>query len=98
MSLDKLTRLEIAEAVGKAVREALEVYKEEWVTDVGLCEDMPMFSMGWLRAHGDKLPRERLELTDEVTGRKSRGIRWMYPLHKIRRMVATRELNQVINN
>lgn len=102
MRLDKLILLELDKVVRKAIKEeimeAMEGYKEEWVTDTGLSKVMPSFSKGWLRAHGDKLPRVRLKLADEATGRKTRGSKWMYPLHKINRLVTTGELNQVINN
>ncbi len=97
MSLDKLTRLEIADAVSKAIKESMEVYREQWVTEAQLCEDLPMFSHGWLRLHGDRLPRERLEVYDEPSGKVLKGNRWMYPLHRIRRMIAMRELNTVTN-
>ncbi|MBQ4386141.1 MAG: hypothetical protein II822_00820 [Prevotella sp.] len=86
VKLDKETREAIADAVKQAQIEAAEVYDERYVTGKELCQQIAMFSPNWLENFGWKLPRERIEVTDDE-GQK-RVTRWGYPLHYIQRMIA----------
>lgn len=86
LKLDKDTRAAIAEAVKQAQMEAMEIYEEKWVTGAVLCKEIAMLSPNWLENFGWKLPRERIEVTDDEG--KKRVTRWGYPLHHIQRMIA----------
>ena len=85
IKLDKETRDAIAEAVKVAQMEAAETYNEKYVTGKELCQQIAMFSPNWLENFGWKLPRERIEVTDDSGER--RVTRWGYPLHHIQRMI-----------
>jgi hypothetical protein len=52
-----------------------------------------MFSPNWLENFGWKLPRERIEVTDDDG--KTRATRWGYPLHAIQRMIAEGRLRRI---
>ena len=97
MTLDKMTREAIAAAVGKNVREAMEMYEEKWLTADELCKQFGMFTKDWLRRYGYKVPRERLEVTDEETG-ETRGSHWAYPMHRIQRWIQEREHKNIMVN
>lgn len=84
---EKDTKDVIAEAIKQAHIEAAEIYDERWVQGRELCQEISMFSTDWLEKFGWKLPRERIEVTDDEG--KTRVTRWGYPLHQIKRMVAT---------
>lgn len=86
MKLDVETRETIAAAVREAQMEAAEMYNEKYVTGAELCKQISMFSANWLENYGWKLPRERIEVTDDSGER--RVTRWGYPLHHIQRMIA----------
>ena len=85
MKLDKETREAIADAVRHAQMEIAETYNEKYVTGKELCDQIAMFSPNWLETYGWKLPRERIEVTDDSGER--RVTRWGYPLHHIQRMI-----------
>jgi hypothetical protein len=86
MKLDIETRNAIAAAVKEAQIEAAEMYNEKYVTGAQLCEQISMFTPNWLENYGWKLPRERIEVTDDSGN--PRSTRWGYPLHHIQRMIA----------
>lgn len=86
VQLDKETRDAIAEAVKQAQMFSAEMYNEKFVTGKVLCEYISMFTPNWLETYGWKLPRERIEVTDDE-GQK-RVTRWGYPLHQIQRLIA----------
>jgi len=92
-ALQNLTRnprrelLEFFAEIGKRVeQEKMEVYEERYVTGKELCQHISMFTPNWLEKYGWKLPRERIEVTDD--GGEARATRWGYPLHQIQRMIA----------
>ena len=81
--MDARLRAEIVTEVRKSMTEILEVANERWLTGDELCQQFQMFSPGWLKAYGDRLPRQRAEVMDD-------GIkvsRWAYPQHRIARMI-----------
>ena len=63
--MDRLLRNEIVAEVRKSMTEILEVANERWLTGDELCEQFQMFSKGWLKAYGDRLPRQRAEVMDD---------------------------------
>ena len=83
--MDRLLRAQIAAAVRDAVREALEGSEEVWLSGDQLCEQFGMFSKGWLKAYGYKLPRTQAVVTDE--GGEEHRSGWAYPKNKIQRMI-----------
>lgn len=93
MKLDVETREAIAAAVREAQMEAAEMYNEKYVTGAELCKQISMFSANWLENYGWKLPRERIEVTDDSGER--RVTRWGYPLHHIQRMIAEGRLRSL---
>ena len=93
MTLDKETRLAIAEAVKKATIEVQEMYEERWLTAEQLCEEIPIFNQDWLKRHGDRLGRERVIWKDHDG--VNHKLRFCYPLRRIQRLLATGELRQI---
>ena len=81
--MDRLLRAEIVAEVRKSMTEILEVANEKWISGDELCEQFQMFSPGWLKAYGERLPRQRAEVMDSCT----KVSRWAYPQHKIARMI-----------
>ena len=90
MTLDKMTREAIARAIERAMAARMEVYDEVWLSADELVQTFPMFSKDWLKRYGGLVPRERLEVYDESTG-KVIGSRWQYPKHRIQRWIHERE-------
>lgn len=80
--MDKLLRTEIVSEVKRSMAEALEVANERWLTADELCEQFGLFTPGWIKTYGDRLPRQRA-VVDKTT-----KTRWAYPQHKIARMIA----------
>lgn len=77
---------ETREAIVSAIREANEVYNEVYLTGSELSKQISMLTPKWLENYGWKLPRERIEVTDDDGTKKT--TRWGYPLHQIQRMIA----------
>lgn len=90
MKLDKETREAIITAMKEAQMEIAEIYEERWVPGRELCQEVSMFTKDWLECYGWKLPRERIEVVDDDG--KTRVTRWGYPLHQIKRKIATGEI------
>ena len=81
--MDARLRAEIVTEVRKSMAEILEVANERWLTGDELCQQFQMFSPGWLKAYGERLPRQRAEVTDDGVNVS----RWAYPQHRIARMI-----------
>ena len=81
--MDRQLRAEIMAEVRKSMTEILEVANERWLTGDELCEQFQMFSPGWLKAYGERLPRQRTEVSDNGV----KVSRWAYPQHRIARMI-----------
>lgn len=75
------------------ISEAMEVYKEEYLTADMVTERFPMFTREWLKRYGHSLPRTHAVVTDEH-GEKHQT-RWVYPAHKIARMIADGEVKNL---
>lgn len=83
--MDRLLRAQIAAAVKDSVREVLEGNDEVWLSSEQLSEQFAMFSKGWLKAYGWKLPRTQAVVTDEDGEVHRSG--WAYPRNRIQRMI-----------
>ena len=81
--MDARLRAEIVTEVRKSMAEILEVANERWLTGDELCQQFQMFSPGWLKAYGERLPRQRAEVMDDGV----KVSRWAYPQHRIARMI-----------
>lgn len=89
--MDKMLRAEIVAEVRKAMRESLEMYREEWVTDKELMKHVQCLNKTWFRTYGHTLPREQVVVTEDESDQEHRT-GWCYPLNRIKRMVATGEM------
>ena len=99
-SWDKLNQIKFQLFVSKTIQnemakisEALELNKEEWVTSKVLSERMPMLSADFIKKYGKVLPRERIVYEEEG---QTKTTRFMYPLNKIGRLVASGQLRKII--
>lgn len=94
MTLDKLTRMAIAEAVTKAVREANEVYDEQWVTKKQLCEQCGFFTEQWLKTYGPALERIGCKMEMKVIDAQGveHGTHPCYAKKRLLRMIAEGEI------
>jgi len=89
--MDRTLRAEIVAEVRRSMTEILEVANERWLTGDELCEQFQMFSPGWLKAYGERLPRQRAEVMDGNV----KVSRWAYPQHKIARMIQDGTIKQL---
>ena len=99
-SWDKLNQIKFRLFVSETIQsemakisEALELNKEEWVTSKVLSERMPMLSADFIKKYGKVLPRERIVYEEDG---QTKTTRFMYPLNKIGRLVASGQLREII--
>lgn len=88
----RLLRAEVTATVKDAVKSAMEVYEERWLTKEELIRQFGVFSESWLKKYGKMLPRVRVTVED---GGESVVSRWAYPQHRIARMLAGDEVRFV---
>ena len=81
--MDRQLRAEIVAEVRKSMTEIMETANERWLTGDELCQQFQMFSPGWLKSYGERLPRQRAEVSDNGL----KVSRWAYPQHRIARMI-----------
>lgn len=91
--MDKQLKAEIVATVNRAVREAMEVYEERWLTDTQMSEYISVMTKRWLRDHGHMLPRTPIEYTDAQGTRHTTS--YLYPLHKIQGMLADGSIKEL---
>ena len=89
--MDRLLKAEIVAEVRKSMTEILEVANERWLTGDELCQQFQMFSPGWLKSYGERLPRQRAEVSDNGV----KVSRWAYPPHRIARMIQEGSIKEV---
>ena len=101
-SWDKLNQIKFQLFVSKTIQnemakisEALELDREEWVTSKVLSERIPMLTADFIKKHGKILPRERVVYEEDG---EMKTTRFMYPLKKIGRIIASGQLRQVDND
>ena len=92
-SIDKDTRMAIAQAVQVAVQSEIAQYAEEWVTAEELCKKYQMFNKDWLKRYGHSLPRTCAIVTSEDG--QAHKTRWAYASHQVARMIANNEIKQL---
>lgn len=89
MTLDKETRLAIAQVVEKTVQENMSSYCEVWLSEDELLKQFGMLSPNWVKRYGMLLPRTRFEVTIiNKDGRKTKRTRWAYARNKIQKWIA----------
>lgn len=91
--MDRLLRAEIVAEVKRSVAESMEVYDEVWLTADKLGERFGMFTKGWMKMYASTLPRTQAIVKDG-DGEPHRSS-WVYPAHKIARMVAEGGIKQL---
>lgn len=91
--MDKQLRNEVRVEVRAAMREALELYNERWVTAEELTKWIGSITPSWMRTYGELLPREQLIVYDENDIPHRTG--WSYPLHRLQRMMAEGDLKKL---
>ena len=98
-SWDKLNQIKFQLFVSKTIQSemakitaALELDREEWVTSKVLSERMPMLSADFIKKYGKVLPRERIVYEEDG---ETKTTRFMYPLNKIGRLVASGQLRKI---
>jgi hypothetical protein len=93
--MDKQTKTEIKAVVREAIKEAMEVYNEVWVSDEDMYKHISFMTKRWLRDHGKMLPRTQAEWIDEngVVHTSS----FSYQLHKILAMMADGRIKALKN-
>ena len=95
--MDRELRKQIVEEVKRITemvqREHWECYHEEWVSAKVLGERIGCFQAGWLKVYGRTLPRTQAVVVDENMVEHRTG--WIYPLHKIQRMVMDGEIKNL---
>ena len=89
--MDKQTKTEIKAVVREAIQEAMEVYKEKWITDEEMVQYFSVMTKRWLQSNGHYLPRTQIVYTDK----KSHATSWLYPLHKIQAMMADGRIKEL---
>lgn len=94
MTLDTTTRRLIAKAIEQGISAKMETYNEKWITEVELCKELPSFTLSWLKEYGQKVPRERVNVCRNGVMIPTK--KWMYPLHKIKRMLAEGNFRAII--
>ncbi len=83
--MDRVLRNEIVNEVRRATMEAMEVYRETYLTGRELCQQFQMFSPDWLKRNGERLP------SCVIPGSNRRG----YPRNKIARMIADGSIKEI---
>ena len=91
MTLDVATRRAIVEAVNEAIAQRMEEEQEVWLTAKQLHEHFAPLTANWLTRFGHCLPRSYVKGT---RGTEVRHGHWLYPKHKISRMLANGELSR----
>ena len=84
--MDKATEIKIIAVCKKAVMEAEEVYKEEWLSARELCKQIPFFPYEWLRENPEAITFKRPKRVNKETGEVTLGHRF-YPKHQILREI-----------
>ena len=85
---------QVTTAVRRAIEEAHEMYDEVWLTEKELMEQFGMFTHDWLKKYGHCLQPVRAIVTDEH-GEQHPTQRLAYPKHRIQRMIASGEIQQL---
>ena len=89
--IDLQTRLELAQVVNQAAREAYLLYNEEWISGKELCKQFQMIPKSWLKTHKHLLPQGTLRYRDKDGNEKVTNP--AYPKHRINQMIMEGKLD-----
>lgn len=89
--MDKQTRLEIAQVVNQAAREAYLIYNEQWISAKELCEHFKMIPKSWLKSHRHLLPQSSIRYIDKDG--KEKETNPAFPKHRINQMIMDGKLD-----
>ena len=92
--MDRMLRAEIVATVRQTVAEVMEGADEVWLSPEEFCKTFGMFSLEWLRRHGELLPREKVRIVLE-DGMVKESRSWAYPKHKINRLIREGKLREI---
>ena len=93
-SILSLVRTGIEKAVAGLLAKR-EEDEERWVTGKTLGSYIETMTESWLKDYGQTLPRTRAEI-ENSDGSMTTG-HWLYPLHKIERMLWNGEIKRLAN-
>ena len=92
-----MTREDITElksVVRRTMEEQMEMYTEVWLTADQCANTFPSLTKSWLKRYGHAIQgRRQVKVEDERGEQHVSG--WLYPMHKIQRMFATGEIEQL---
>lgn len=88
--MDAALKREIRDTVRSAIEDIKEMYEERWVGGKELGQAITCFSPYWIKTYGHLLPRLAVEVEKEDGTKTRTG--YVYPLHKILRMLAEGKL------
>lgn len=91
--MDRLLRKEICQEVKNSLQVAMETYQERWVTADTLQKHIEIFTKPWLKAYGKYLPRTHATVT--LPDGTIKRTKWIYPLHRLTRMVETGDIKKL---
>ena len=91
--MDKLLRAEIAGEVKRILIDILEGSKEQGVSGEELGKHISCLTKDWLKVYGRSLPRTRAIVTCKDGSTHQTG--FIYPLHKIQRMINTNKVKSL---
>ena len=95
--MDKLLRTEIVNEVKRSMAEVSEMYNEIWLTGDKLGERFQLFNPGWMKAYAQTLPRtQAIVKVIKEDGTETHRSSWVYPMHKIARMIADGSIKNLI--
>ena len=86
--------LELKSVVRRTMEEQMEMYSELWLTADQCANTFPSLTKSWLKRYGHAIQgRRQVKVEDERGEQHVSG--WLYPMHKIQRMFATGEIEQL---
>ena len=86
--------LELKSVVRRTMEEQMEMYQEVWLTADRCASTFPSLTKSWLKRYGHAIQgRRQVKVEDERGEQHVSG--WLYPMHKIQRMFATGEIEQL---
>ena len=86
--------LELKSVVRRTMEEQMEMYSELWLTADQCASTFPSLTKSWLKRYGHAIQgRRQVKVEDERGEQHISG--WLYPKHKIQRMFATGEIEQL---
>lgn len=86
--------LELKSVVRRTLEEQMEMYQEVWLTADLCANTFPSLTKSWLKRYGHAIQgRRQVKVEDERGEQHVSG--WLYPMHRIQRMFATGEIEQL---